>query len=156
MSSRAPGPPTWRWRRGSSSRRRRSSATWRSSHAAPPNEGETTMDVIKEAPFQLAEQPLAVEVVAKYFRAFGDPTRLRILEALAEGERSVGELVELIGAPQPKVSSHLACLRWCGFVESRREHRSIYYRLADRRVARIVNLARQLFAANEEHVRACR
>ena len=114
------------------------------------------MDVIKAAPFQLAEQPLAVEVVAKYFRAFGDPTRLRILEALAEGERSVGELVELIGAPQPKVSSHLACLRWCGFVESRREFRTVYYRVADDRVEEMIALARSLLADNAEHVAACR
>ena len=114
------------------------------------------MDVIKEAPFQLGEQPLAVEVVAKYFRAFGDPTRLRILEALADGERSVGELVELIGAPQPKVSSHLACLRWCGFVESRREFRTVYYRIADDRVEQMISLARSLLADNAEHVAACR
>lgn len=114
------------------------------------------MDVIKEAPFQLAERPLAVEIVAKYFRAFGDPTRLRILEALAEGERSVGELVELIGAPQPKVSSHLACLRWCGFVESRREFRTVHYRIADDRVEQMIALARSLLADNAEHVAACR
>ena len=114
------------------------------------------MPAITEAPFRLPEQPLAVEIVAKYFRAFGDPTRLRILEALAEGERSVGELVELIGAPQPKVSSHLACLRWCGFVESRREFRTVYYRIADDRVEQMISLARSLLADNAEHVAACR
>lgn len=108
------------------------------------------------APFRLSEDPEESEFLAKYFRGLGDPTRLRILELLIDGELSVGRLVELLGEPQPKVSNHLACLRWCGFVGSRREHRTIYYRVADRRVARIVNLARELFAANEEHVRACR
>jgi DNA-binding transcriptional ArsR family regulator len=114
------------------------------------------MTTITEAPFRLPEQPLAVEVVAKYFRALGDPTRLRILEALTDGERSVGELVELLGAPQPKVSSHLACLRWCGFVTSRRDFRTVYYRLADERVEQMIVLARSLLTDNADHVAACR
>jgi DNA-binding transcriptional ArsR family regulator len=114
------------------------------------------MAVTQDAPFQLPEQPLEVEMLAKYFRGFGDPTRVRILEALTEGERSVGELVELLAAPQPKVSSHLACLRWCGFVDSRREHRTVYYRVTDERVLDILRLARALLADNADHVAACR
>jgi DNA-binding transcriptional ArsR family regulator len=114
------------------------------------------MATITEAPFHLPARPVETDIVAKYFRGFGDPTRLRILEALAEGERSVGELVELLRAPQPKVSAHLACLRWCGFVESRREHRTVYYRVADRRVLRMLELAHSLLEDNAEHVAACR
>jgi len=108
------------------------------------------------SPFQLSERPLESEMLAKYFRGFGDPTRLRILQLLTDGERSVGELVESIGAPQPKVSNHLACLRWCGFVDSRREHRTVYYRVADPRVAEMLTLARGLLSDNAEHVSACR
>jgi ArsR family transcriptional regulator, cadmium/lead-responsive transcriptional repressor len=114
------------------------------------------MAATKEAPFQLPDQPVEVDIVAKYFRGLGDPTRLRILEVLAEGERSVGELVELIGAPQPKISSHLACLRWCGFVVSRREFRTVHYRVADERVKAMIALARSLLEDNAEHVAACR
>jgi DNA-binding transcriptional ArsR family regulator len=114
------------------------------------------MATITEAPFRLSARPLEVEIVAKYFRAFGDPTRLRILEILSDGERSVGELVELIGAPQPKVSSHLACLRWCGFVEGRREFRTVHYRIKDDRVEEMIALARSLLAENADHVAACR
>jgi ArsR family transcriptional regulator, cadmium/lead-responsive transcriptional repressor len=117
---------------------------------------EEAMEVIENAPFQLADQPLEVELVAKYFRALGDPTRLRIRGVLAEGERSVGEVVELIGAPQPRVSSHLACLRWCGFVEGRREFRTVYYRVTDDRVKEMIALARSLLEDNAEHVAACR
>ncbi len=111
---------------------------------------------IQDAPFALSAEPLDVDILAKYFRGFGDPTRLQILELLAEGERSVGEIVAAVGAPQPKVSNHLACLRWCGFVDSRREHRTVYYRVADRRVLKVVELARSLLADNAEHVAACR
>jgi DNA-binding transcriptional ArsR family regulator len=114
------------------------------------------MATITEAPFRLSPRPLEVEIVAKYFRAFGDPTRLRILEILSQGERSVGDLVELIGAPQPKVSSHLACLRWCGFVEGRREFRTVRYRIKDGRVEEMIALARALLAENADHVAACR
>ncbi len=114
------------------------------------------MSALAEAPFELPERPLESELLAKYFRAFGDPTRVRILEALTEGERSVGELVELLGEAQPKVSNHLGCLRWCGFVESRREYRTVYYRIADRRVTKLIDLGRRLLRDNAEHVAACR
>ena len=114
------------------------------------------MPAMTEAPFQLPAHPVEVDVVAKYFRGFGDPTRLRILEALAEGEHSVGDLVGLIRAPQPKISAHLACLRWCGFVDSRREYRTVYYRVADKRVIKMLELAHSLLEDNAEHVAACR
>ena len=114
------------------------------------------MSALAEALFELSERPLESELLAKYFRAFGDPTRVRILEALTAGERSVGELVDLLGEPQPKVSNHLGCLRWCGFVESRREYRTVYYRVADPRVTKLVELGRALLRDNAEHVAACR
>ncbi len=114
-----------------------------------------TPSLTVDAPFQLPEQPVATDIMAKYFRGFGEGTRLRILELLADGERAVGELVELTGEPQPKVSNHLACLRWCGFVGSRREHRTIFYRVADPRVLKMVDLARSLLEDNAEHVAAC-
>lgn len=108
------------------------------------------------APFRLPETPARTDLVAKYFRGLGDPTRLRILELLrGHGEMTVGQLVERLAMPQPKVSNHLACLRWCGFVEGRREHRTVYNRLADERVAAIVDLAHGLLEDNAEHVAAC-
>jgi DNA-binding transcriptional ArsR family regulator len=109
-----------------------------------------------EAPFQLPEAPARSDLVAKYFRGLGDPIRLRILELLREGgELSVGELVERLGEPQPKVSNHLACLRWCGFIGARREHRTVYNRIADGRVVEMLDLAHALLEDNEEHVAAC-
>jgi DNA-binding transcriptional ArsR family regulator len=108
------------------------------------------------APFRLPDSPARTDLVAKYFRALGDPTRLRILGLLqAEGELSAGELTRRLGQPQPKVSNHLACLRWCGFVATRRQHRVIYYRLADPRVPAMLELAGELLDANADHVAAC-
>lgn len=110
---------------------------------------------LAEAPFQLSEAPSEAELVAKYFRALGEPTRLRILELLADQELSVGQIVERLHLTQPKVSNHLACLRWCGFVVSRREHRVVYYRLADERVMGAIELARGLLTASADRVAAC-
>jgi len=112
---------------------------------------------IADAPFEISSAPTESELLAKYFRVFADPSRLRILEVLEdEGELSVGELVEHLGLPQPSISNHLACLRWCGFVTARREHRTVYNRIADRKVSRMIVLARELLANNAEHVAACR
>jgi ArsR family transcriptional regulator, cadmium/lead-responsive transcriptional repressor len=109
------------------------------------------------APFLLPEQPTEPDLVAKYFRVLSDVTRVRILELLAEREElSVGEIVARLGEPQPKVSNHLACLRWCGFVATRREHRTVHYRVADHRVTELLALGRALLSDNAEHVAACR
>lgn len=111
---------------------------------------------LANAPFRLPAAPGEGDLLAKYFRVLGDRTRLRVLELVSERERGVGELVELLDEPQTKVSNHLACLRWCGFVMTRREHRSVYYRLADERVTAVIELGRALLHDNAEHVSACR
>jgi len=67
-------------------------------------------------------------------RALGDPKRLRVLECLAGGEVSVGELSASVGCQVPNMSQHLAVLRSAGLVTARREGNTVYYRLADPRV----------------------
>ena len=112
--------------------------------------------LLPAAPFRLPPAPLESDLVAKYFRGLGDPIRLRILELLAgEGELSVGELVGRLALPQPQVSNHLACLRWCGFVETRRDGRKVLNRVADERVLTMLELGRALLADNAKHVAAC-
>ncbi len=99
---------------------------------------------------------LGPEGLARYFRVLGDPTRLRIIEVLLERERTVSELVEFVGAPQSRVSNHLACLRWCRFVESERRGRTVVYRVADEGVLRILELATALAEPNCDHLAACK
>lgn len=107
-------------------------------------------------PFVLPASPVEADLLAKYFRGLGDPTRVRILQLLADhGELAVAELVTRLGQSQSKVSNHLACLRWCGFVATRRKHPSVYYRVADDRVLELLVLGRGLLADNAEHVAAC-
>ncbi|TMB93461.1 MAG: winged helix-turn-helix transcriptional regulator, partial [Chloroflexi bacterium] len=64
--------------------------------------------------------PIEATAVARFFRVLADPTRLKILESLTSGERTVGELVGAVGQTQPRISTHLACLRHCGFVSTER------------------------------------
>ena len=114
-------------------------------------------DTAVSLPFALPERPAEPDLVAKYFKVLSDPTRVRILELLQDrGELSVGELVRVLEQSQPKISNHLACLRWCGFVHTRREHPSVLYRVADERVTQVLALGRALLADNTEHVTACR
>ena len=95
-------------------------------------------------------------LLAKLFNGFANSTRLSILLLLAQrGEMKVGELVDELGAPQPRVSDHLRCLAWCGYVLVRREGRNAYYTVADARVMQVLKLGEELLQDNLEHVEAC-
>ena len=96
------------------------------------------------------------EALSRYFRVLGDPTRLRIVEMLLERERTVSELVDLLGVPQSRVSNHLACLRWCRFVDSERRGRTVVYRISDERVASVLELAGSLAEPNCDHLASCK
>jgi ArsR family transcriptional regulator len=84
------------------------------------------------------------EVEAELFRVLGHPARLRILELLRAGERSVGALQAELELDSSGTSQHLAALRRIGLVESRREGTSVYYRVDDERVFDLLALARAI------------
>jgi ArsR family transcriptional regulator len=72
------------------------------------------------------ERPFALDLL---FRALADPTRLRLLNLIADREICVCYFVEILGISQPKISRHLAYLRRAGIVAARRDGRWIHYRL---------------------------
>ncbi|TAM60249.1 ArsR family transcriptional regulator [bacterium] len=92
---------------------------------------------------------------AKFMSGLADPTRLRIVRFLIDGPRSVGEIVEHLGMSQSRVSNHLACLKWCGYVDTERQGRSIIYRITDRRIRKILELAQAVVGENAAHIAAC-
>jgi len=96
-----------------------------------------------------------LELSAKFFRGLGDPTRLKILELLLGGEKSVTDLVQCLKVQQGRVSNHLACLKWCGYLTTASKGRYTVYRIADQRVKRILQLSRAIVAKNAEHLWAC-
>ncbi len=97
-----------------------------------------------------------VRARARYFRVLGDPTRLRLLEALLEGQHTVSQLMAIVNAPQSRISNHLACLKWCGLVTSERRGREVVYRITDPRVRQVLELSRALSEEHSEHLASCR
>jgi ArsR family transcriptional regulator, cadmium/lead-responsive transcriptional repressor len=97
----------------------------------------------------------SIELQAKLFRGFADPSRLSLLEALRAGERTVSDLVQATGFTQPNVSNHLSCLRDCGLVSVRQQGRFAYYSLSDERVAKLLLLADELLADVARGVYEC-
>jgi DNA-binding transcriptional ArsR family regulator len=79
-----------------------------------------------------------VRLVVEVFRMLADPTRVRVLWALADGEMSVNELAEHVGKPAPSVSQHLAKLRMARLVRTRRAGTTIFYSLENEHVQRLV------------------
>jgi DNA-binding transcriptional ArsR family regulator len=87
------------------------------------------------------------EVKATFFRTLGHPARIRILEALAAGERSVGELLPDIGVEPSTLSQHLSVLRRARVVVSHKHGHEAIYALASPELVRLVGSARMVLAA---------
>lgn len=83
------------------------------------------------------------QLKADLLKALGQPTRLRILELLAQGERCVCEIFPAIGGEQSNVSKHLGFLRSQGIVLADRRGMRVFYRLADKRIARLLEDAEE-------------
>jgi DNA-binding transcriptional ArsR family regulator len=96
----------------------------------------------------------ALEVVARRFRALGDATRLGLLQALFDRERTVQELCGLTGASQANASKHLARLIEQGLVGRRRDGLFTRYRLADPTIESLCRLVCASLAERHEALRA--
>ena len=84
------------------------------------------------------------EAKASLFRVLGHPARVRILELLRDGERSVGALQADLGLDSGGTSQHLAALRRVGVVQSRREGTTVFYRVDDKRVFDLLATGRDI------------
>jgi ArsR family transcriptional regulator len=91
--------------------------------------------------------PDLIPLVAARFKALADEGRLALLSSLQRGEKSVGELAEATGRPQPNVSQHLASLLHAGLVAARRDGNRVFYRISDPTVLRICDAVCDSLAA---------
>jgi DNA-binding transcriptional ArsR family regulator len=80
----------------------------------------------------------SAELAAEVFRMLADSTRVRLLWAMLEAERSVNQLADSVGKPAPSVSQHLAKLRMARLVRTRREGTQVFYRVENDHVAHLV------------------
>lgn len=101
-----------------------------------------------------AGQPPIYALKAEFFRTLGHPVRVRLLQLLREGERTVGALQAALELDSSGTSQQLAALRKQGLVESRREGTSVYYRVKDPRTLELLELAKRIIAANLEEGQA--
>jgi DNA-binding transcriptional ArsR family regulator len=95
--------------------------------------------------------PTILELHARVCKTMAHPLRLALLNALREGERSVSDLAEAIGATQPLVSQHLAVLRNQGLLRNRRNGNEVYYSIAYPKMVQACDLLREVLF---EHLRA--
>ena len=90
---------------------------------------------------------------AELFRTLGHPARIRLLEVLGAGERTVGDLQEVLELDSSGVSQHLTVLRRQGLLESRKVGTTVRCRVKDPRVLTLLAIARELLMANLEDSR---
>lgn len=101
-------------------------------------------------PTARTSQPPIYALKAEFFRVLGHPVRIRLLQLLREGERTVGDLQSALDLDSSNTSQQLALLRRQGLVESRRDGTSVYYRVKDRRTLELLELAKRIISANLE------
>jgi DNA-binding transcriptional ArsR family regulator len=90
-----------------------------------------------------ASRPIA-EIKAELFKALAHPTRIRILEVLADGECAVRELQPLVGVEAPNLSQQLAVLRRAGLVSTRKDGSSVIYAIRDPELVTVLAAAKQV------------
>jgi ArsR family transcriptional regulator len=91
------------------------------------------------------------EVKAELFKAIGHPARIRVLEVLSEGERSVSDMQPLVGIESSHLSQQLGILRRAGLVATRKEGASVIYSLADPTLAELLAVAKRLLISSLVH-----
>lgn len=84
------------------------------------------------------------ELQAEVCKTLASPKRLEIISALKDGEKTVGELVDILGVPKANVSQHLAVMRLKGILNSRREGVNIFYSITNPKVIDACSLMREV------------
>jgi len=84
--------------------------------------------------------PEMIELIAERFRALAEPARLHIMQALRNGEKTVGELVDVTGLGTANVSKHLQLLHSLGFVSRRKDGLYVYYSIGDKDVFQLCDI----------------
>ena len=152
MEPSSPAAPGRRRRRGLRCGRGNAGADVRGTDLRGPHGAAELIVAARRGKAELSRE--ALELVAQRFRALGDATRLALLQALFDGERTVQELCALCGASQANTSKHLALLLEQGLVARRRDGLYTRYRVNDATLQRLCGLVCASLAERHETVRA--
>ena len=90
-----------------------------------------------------------IDLASRSLKAMSHPLRLKILCTLADQELSVQEIVDAVGTSQSNISQHLAILRDKGIIGSRKNANRVFYRVADERILKLIDMMRQAFCPND-------
>lgn len=88
------------------------------------------------------------QVKAEFFKALGHPARIRVLQLLREGERSVGDLIPEVGLEASHLSQQLGVLRRMGVLRMRREGSTVFYSVVDPRIFQLLEVAKAILSAS--------
>ena len=108
--------------------------------ASPRSSDGGTADAVQRRP--------VYQMKAEFFRVLGHPVRVRILELLKDGERTVGDLQNELQMDSSGTSQHLGALRKQGILEGRREGTSVYYTVRDPRMFQLLEVSRQILTSS--------
>ncbi|MEW5745499.1 MAG: metalloregulator ArsR/SmtB family transcription factor [Nitrospirota bacterium] len=84
------------------------------------------------------------EMQAEVCKVFSSPLRIEIIDALEEGEKSVGELISLLGSPASNISQHLSLMRAKGILSCRREGAVVYYHIAHYKITEACTIMKEV------------
>lgn len=99
--------------------------------------------------------PIDLDLKVKFLRAFGDKTRLQILECIKYEEQTVSQIVESMEGNQSNISQHLACLKGCGIIEGRPEGKYVYYGLRNQQIKEWLDTLDTLLFQIQDNVACC-
>lgn len=97
-----------------------------------------------------------LDLKVKFLRAFGDKTRVQILDFIKDEEKSVSQIVEGIDGNQSNISQHLACLRGCGIIVGRQEGKFVYYGLRNEEIKELLSTFDNVLSQIENDVACCK
>ena len=95
--------------------------------------------------FALIGKAENIEQAAVAMQAMSHPLRIKILCLLSSGEMMVQEITDAVGSTQSNISQHLAILRACGIIHSRKVATKVLYRIEDERILKMISLTRDIF-----------
>ena len=108
--------------------------------------------IIEPTPIPLPDE----ELIARIFRGLGDASRVTILKVLLDGPLTQTEIVDAVQLSQGRVSQHLSCLVWCGYVSSERQGRAVMYEIANPRVTALMDIGTGFLDSTTGDISSCR